>query len=472
MAINNVELTTTFEQWRVITNAIITAVGDNTALSTTEKSNLVGALNEVLTKLGTVASLDTTEKSNVVGALNEVFSKLGTLSSLSTTEKGSAVGAINELDGEIGTLADLDTDFTTNLVGAINEIQQEILDTSDSIDLMVGDLDALNTTDKDSVVDAINEVVDSVSTVNGKVGDLATLDTTEQSDAVGAINEVAGEIGDISALSTVEKGSAVGAINELDGKVGDLATLDTTEKGSFVGAINEVVTSVATKAIPSNIPVANLETNHGRFSPDTVRALTTFDDTLVGMVEYNSAAFSEGEKFIDDNSDGGGAGGSLGVDALALVTALGGAGRADLRNGYEFYILDITVGGGTADGQTVTAIDYYPVISGNDSFLGPIGSTITYQFWVRLETLATPANNGVVLADSSVTTYVNGTEITPDELLEVADGWVHVRQTAVLTNEFKQFFPVIQANVGDVINIALPCMYQANVDNGIHVGVL
>ena len=447
MAINNVELTTTFEQWRVITNAIITAVGDNTALSTTEKSNLVGALNEVLTKLGTVASLNTTEKSNVVGALNEVFSKLGTVSSLSTTEKGSAVGAINELDGEIGALADLDTDFTTNLVGAINELQQEILDTIDSIDLMVGDLDSLNTTDKDSVVDAINEVVASVSTVNGNVGDLGTLDTTEQSDAVGAINEVAGEVGDISALST-------------------------TEKGSAVGAINEVVTSVATKAIPSNIPVTNLETNHGRFSAETVRALTTFDDTLVGMVEYNSAAFSEGEKFIDDNSDGGGAGGSLGADTLALVTALGSAGRSDLQNGYEFYILDITAGGGTADGQNVTAIDYYPVISGNDSFLGPIGSTITYQFWVRLETLATPANNGVVLADSSVTTYVNGTEITPDELLEVADGWVHVRQTAVLTNEFKQFFPVIQANVGDVINIALPCMYQANVDNGIHVGVM
>lgn len=422
MAINNVELTTTFEQWRVITNAIITAVGDNTALSTTEKSNLVGALNEVLTKLGTVASLNTTEKSNVVGALNEVFGKLGTVSSLSTTENGSAIGAINELDDEIGALADLDTDFTTNLVGAINELQQEILDTINSIDLMVGDLDSLNTTDKDSVVDAINEVVASVSTVNGKVGDVGTLDTTEQSDVV--------------------------------------------------GAINEVVTSVATKATPSNIPVTNLETNHGRFSAETVRALTSFDDTLVGMVEYNSAAFSEGEKFIDDNSDGGGAGGSLGADALALVTALGSAGRSDLRNGYEFYILDITAGGGTADGQSVTAIDYYPVISGNDSFLGPIGSTITYQFWVRLETLATPANTGVVLAASSVTTYVNGTEITSDELLEVADGWVHVRQTAILTNEFKQFFPVIQANVGDVINIALPCMYQANVNNGIHVGVM
>lgn len=384
MAINNVELTTTFEQWRVITNAIITAVGDTTTLSTTEKSNLVGALNEVLTKLGTVASLDTTEKSNVVGALNEVLSKLGTVSSLSTTEKGSAVDAINELDGEIGALADLDTDITTNLV------------------------------------DAINEVVTSVSTVNGKVGDLATLDTTEQSDAVGAINEV-------------------------------------------VGAIN---------SIPSNIPVINLETNHGRFSAETIRALTTFDDTLVGMVEYNSAAFAQGEKFINDNSDNGGAGGTLGADALALVTALGSAGRSDLQNGYEFYILDITAGGGTADGQNVTAIDYYPIISGNDSFLGPIGSTITYQFWARLETLATPANNGVVLADSSVTTYVNGTEITPDDLLEVADGWVHVRQTAILTNEFKQFFPVIQANVGDVINIALPCMYQANVDNGIHVGVM
>lgn len=435
MAINNVELSTTFNEWRVITNEIITAVGDNDSLSTTEKSNLVGALNEVLTKLGTVANLDTTTKTSAVAAINELVAALGDLTSLSTTAKSSSVAAINELDGEIGNLTNLDTAVKTSIVNAINELQQEILDTIDGTDDLVGELASLNTTDKTDVVSAINEV-------NTKTGDTSTLTTTATDNAA--------------------------AINELDAEVGDLSTLTTTEKSTLVGAINEVN---AAKVIASNVPVENKEINHGRFSAETVRALTTFDDTTIGMVEYNSATFSEGEKFIDDNADNGGAGGSLGSDISALVTALGNAGRSDLRNGYEFYILDVTAGGGTSDGVNVSAIDYYPIASGDDSFIGPIGSTVTYQFWCRLETLATPANNGIILGDSSVTTYVNGVE-SNEALLEVADGWVHVRQTAVLSNEFKQFFPAIFANVGDVVNIALPCLYQANVNNGIHVGVM
>ena len=435
MAINNVELSTTFNEWRVITNEIITAVGDNDSLSTTEKSNLVGALNEVLTKLGTIASLNTTVKTSAVAAINELVASIGTLASLSTTEKGSLVGAVNELDGEVGDLSNLDTDVQTSIVNAINELQQEILDTIDGTDDLIGELASLNTTDQSDVVSAINEV-------NTKTGDTSTLTTTATDNAA--------------------------AINELDDEVGDLSTLNTTEKGSLVGSINEVQ---ANKVISANVPVENKEINHGRFSAETVRALTTFDDTTTGLVEYNSAAFAEGEKFIDDNADNGGAGGSLGSDALALVTALGNAGRVDLQNGYEFYILDVTAGGGTSDGQNVTAIDYYPIASGDDSFIGSIGSTISYQFWCRLETLATPANNGIILGDTSVTTYVNGVQDN-QALLEVADGWVHVRQTAVLTNEFKKFFPAIFANVGDVINIALPCLYQANVNNGIHVGVM
>lgn len=435
MAINTVELTTSFNNWRLITNEIITAVGDNDSLSTTEKSNLVGALNEVLTKLGTVTNLNTTTKTSAVAAINELVAALGTLSALTTTVKSSTVAAINELDGEIGTLSNLDTAVKTSIVNAINELQQEILDTIDATDALVGELASLNTDDQTDVVSAINEV-------NTKVGDTTTLSTTAT--------------------------DAAGAINELDAEVGDLSTLNTSEQGSLVSSINELQSG---KVEGANVPVENKEVNHGRFSAETIRALTTFDDTSIGLVEYNSASFAQGEKFIDDNADNGGAGGSLGSDVSALVTALGSAGRIDLRNGYEFYILDITAGGGTADGQNVSTIDYYPIAESDDSFLGPIGSTITYQFWCRLESLATPANKGIILGDTLVTTYVNGVQDN-QALLEVADGWVHVRQTAVLTTEFKQLFPAIYANVGDVINIALPCLYQANVNNGIHVGVM
>ncbi len=64
----------------------------------------------------------------------------------------------------------------------------------------------------------------------------------------GIINDEAAEvIGELTTLTTTEKGSVVGAINEVDadatavgGTIGELTTLTTTEKDTVVGAINEV----------------------------------------------------------------------------------------------------------------------------------------------------------------------------------------------------------------------------------------
>ena len=58
-----------------------TSIGTLADLTTTEKTNLVGAINEVKssadtnkTSIGTLADLTTTEKTNLVGAINEVKS--------------------------------------------------------------------------------------------------------------------------------------------------------------------------------------------------------------------------------------------------------------------------------------------------------------------------------------------------------------------------------------------------------------
>ena len=59
-----------------VKNEIVATIGDLTDLDTTDKSNLVAAINEVLTTLddttGNLADLDTTDKSNLVAAVNEV----------------------------------------------------------------------------------------------------------------------------------------------------------------------------------------------------------------------------------------------------------------------------------------------------------------------------------------------------------------------------------------------------------------
>lgn len=94
-----------------------TSIGTLSSLQTSEKSNLVGAVNEVntnstnnATNIGTLSSLSTTEKSNLVGAINEVKSEadenktnIGTLANLSTTDKSSLVGAVNEVKSEANT---------------------------------------------------------------------------------------------------------------------------------------------------------------------------------------------------------------------------------------------------------------------------------------------------------------------------------------------------------------------------------
>jgi hypothetical protein len=73
-----------------------------------------------------------------------------------------------------------------------------------------------------------------------KVGSLATLNTSEKASVVGAINEN---------FAAIAAGPVAGSITNTalatDVKVGSLATLTTAAKGSIVAAINELVTRVA-----------------------------------------------------------------------------------------------------------------------------------------------------------------------------------------------------------------------------------
>ncbi len=52
------------------------SIGTLSSLTTTEKSNLVGATNEINTKVGNLSNLNTTNKSDLVNAINEVLTKV------------------------------------------------------------------------------------------------------------------------------------------------------------------------------------------------------------------------------------------------------------------------------------------------------------------------------------------------------------------------------------------------------------
>ena len=420
--INNVTLNTKFNEWKNITNQIIVAIGDITTLDTTDKTNLTLAINEVLSNLGDIATLTTTDKTSVVLAINEIITKIGDMSTLKTTNK-------------------------TVLVAALNEIFDNI-------------------------------------------GPLSTLTTTEKGSAVGAINEIDAEQGDLTALTTTEKGSVVGAINEVDANadsvtadLGDITTLTTTNKASAVAAINEVDTLLDTKVdtntlLAYQVAVAetNKEPNLGRFSAtedESAKAVITFATTGSVVQAFNSSIIAEGAKFIDDNADNGGAGGTLGVDMSQLLTAMASTGtRTNLRYGFEFFIADITGGAGVTNPITVSTIDYNPMIGNGSKFLTQINKKATWVGWVRLKTLNNAGDNGIILGDANTTVYIDGVDAGVTPLLATTDGWKHVRMVKTMDSEYDANFPYIAGNNADVLQIACSALFNGEIDVGIHVGVI
>lgn len=57
-------------------DVLITMIGDLDDLNTTDKTNLVNAINEVVTIIGDLNTLDTTAKDNIVNAINEIYTMI------------------------------------------------------------------------------------------------------------------------------------------------------------------------------------------------------------------------------------------------------------------------------------------------------------------------------------------------------------------------------------------------------------
>jgi len=70
MAVTNVSQSETFDQWRVKTNTVSTNLGDAATL-TTAATTAVGGVNELKGNVGSLNNLTTTDKSNLVAAVNE-----------------------------------------------------------------------------------------------------------------------------------------------------------------------------------------------------------------------------------------------------------------------------------------------------------------------------------------------------------------------------------------------------------------
>lgn len=136
---------------------IDTAVYGNTTKATQNETNI-----------GTLSNLNTTEKTNLVGAINEINTQVGT----NTSNITSLNTATSANTGNIGTMANLTTSEKTNLVGAVNEVNTNTENNSTKI----GNISNLNTSDKTNLVSSVNEVFGFSLHTKGTLGSGNNLD--------------------------------------------------------------------------------------------------------------------------------------------------------------------------------------------------------------------------------------------------------------------------------------------------------
>lgn len=156
------------------------------------------SLADIYTAIGTLSNLTTTEKTNLVGALNEIASIVGN-DTLTTTAQ-TLTGAINELDAELGTItADAMGTTATTVSGAIKENVDAIKSVADDLgDVSTIDVEVSSGVKADTAVAAINKLKTLVDDAQSAVEvTIDTSTTTEGYLKTYAIKQGGTEIGKI-----------------------------------------------------------------------------------------------------------------------------------------------------------------------------------------------------------------------------------------------------------------------------------
>lgn len=99
----------------------------------TDKPTYLGDYNGDMLKIDTAIYNVSEAVSGISGSITVIQGNIGTLANLTTTDKTDLVTAINEVDSNsktnatnIGTLANLETENKTSVVNAINEVEENI----------------------------------------------------------------------------------------------------------------------------------------------------------------------------------------------------------------------------------------------------------------------------------------------------------------------------------------------------------
>ena len=105
--IPKINLSSAISSYRVNFNRLLDSIGDLELLNTDSTATIVGAINSLDSNQGTRLSLTTSNKTNLVAAINEHGAELGTITSGAMGTTASTVsGAIAELDARLDSIND------------------------------------------------------------------------------------------------------------------------------------------------------------------------------------------------------------------------------------------------------------------------------------------------------------------------------------------------------------------------------
>ena len=365
--------------------------------------------------------------SQLVTNVNTISKDVGATGKLTTTQDSDIVGAINELDAEIGSVT-LTTTAQT-LSGAIQEIFQggfEELDlTLDSVKSSTGlALGGFSDSERSSLGKALNalsrdiQILDSdmvglLGRDSGDSGRAINLLTTTAKTIVGGVNELDAEIGTLSGLTTGNKSTVVASINELDSDIGALTSLSSEVRDSNIAAtINALNTKVNNRnrfvefftdsaaggdSAGSRI-VADSANDFVKFSGGTNLEVVVADSDNARTITINhtsvgaSSVDNSGNTFIQD----------LTIDANGHVTGTTSAAATSPNNAQHIMaagggLLVNTPGGSnfTADASTniTTTYSLDSDLRGNVHFVGPDN------------------NDYIHFTDSSLDVFINATKV-------------------------------------------------------------
>ena len=166
--------------------------------------------------------------------------------------------------------------------------------------------------------------------------------------------------------------------------------------------------------------------------------------------------------FYHDNSTNGGSGPALTQTVADLITATGRSGDS-ARYGLGFNVAEIACASSGSGGIAFPSKTMYLVLGGSGAGVVGINNRFTYVFWLRA------IGDLVGISDTDRPgLYVNGVSKSGKYELSPSDGWVHVRFVGEAFTGYHAMYPSLCAPLSGKFQIALPLLFNKEIDIGIH----